>query len=76
MMPWTYTPAWNLLGVPAMSVPMGPIADGMPSGLQIIGGRFDDATVIRVADAYQHVTEWHTHVPDLVNVAISTKLGA
>ena len=66
MMPWTYTPAWNLLGVPAMSVPMGPIAGGLPSGLQIIGGRFDDATVLRVADAYQHVTDWHTHVPDLV----------
>ena len=66
MMPWTYTPAWNLLGVPAMSVPMGPIAEGMPSGLQIIGGRFDDATVLRVADAYQHVSDWHTHVPDLI----------
>jgi aspartyl-tRNA(Asn)/glutamyl-tRNA(Gln) amidotransferase subunit A len=66
MMPWTYTPAWNLLGAPAMSVPMGPIADGLPSGLQIIGGRFDDATVLRVADAYQQVTGWHTRVPDLV----------
>ena len=65
MMPWTYTPAWNLLGVPAMSVPMGPITDGLPSGLQIIGGRFDDATVLRVADAYQHVTDWHTRAPDL-----------
>jgi aspartyl-tRNA(Asn)/glutamyl-tRNA(Gln) amidotransferase subunit A len=66
MMRWTYTPAWNLLGAPAMSVPMGPITDGLPSGLQIIGGRFDDATVLRVADAYQHVTDWHTHVPPLV----------
>ena len=71
MMPWTYTPAWNLLGAPAMSVPMGPIADGLPSGLQVIGGRFDDATVLRVADAYQQVTDWHTHVPDLVASATS-----
>ena len=71
MMPWTYTPAWNLLGAPAMSVPMGPIADGLPSGLQIIGGRFDDVTVLRVADAYQHVTDWHTHAPDLVATATS-----
>lgn len=65
MMQWTYTPAWNLLGVPAMSVPMGPITDGLPSGLQIIGGHFDEATVLRVADAYQRVTDWHTHLPDL-----------
>ncbi len=65
MMQWTYTPAWNHLGTPAMSVPMGPIAGGLPSGLQVIGGRFDDATVLRVADAYQHVTDWHTRVPDL-----------
>jgi aspartyl-tRNA(Asn)/glutamyl-tRNA(Gln) amidotransferase subunit A len=65
MMEWTYTPAWNLLGTPAMSVPMGPVDHGLPSGLQIIGGRFDDATVLRVADAYQHVTDWHTRIPDL-----------
>ena len=73
MMRWTYTSAWNLLGAPAMSVPMGPIAGGLPSGLQIIGGHFDDATVLRVADAYQHVTDWHTHVPDLVASAASVR---
>lgn len=64
MMEWTYTPAWNLLGAPAMSVPMGPIAGGLPSGLQIIGGRFDDARVLRVADAYQQVSDWHMRVPE------------
>jgi aspartyl-tRNA(Asn)/glutamyl-tRNA(Gln) amidotransferase subunit A len=67
MMAWTYTPAWSLLGVPAMSVPMGPIGDGFPSGLQIIGNRFDDAGVLRVADAYQQVSDWHTHVPDMIS---------
>jgi len=65
MMAWTYTPPWNLLGAPAISVPMGPISGGLPSGLQIAGGRFDDARVLRVADAYQQVTDWHTRVPDL-----------
>lgn len=63
LMEWTYTPAWNLLGVPAMSVPMGPVDGGLPSGLQIVGARFDDATVLRVADAYQRVTDWHTQRP-------------
>ncbi len=65
MMQWTYTPAWNLLGAPAISVPMGPIANGLPSGLQIIGGRFEDATVLRVAHAYQQVSDWHTRMPAL-----------
>jgi len=65
MMQWIYTPVWNHLGTPAISVPMGPIAAGLPSGLQVIGGRFDDARVLRVADAYQQVTDWHTRVPHL-----------
>ena len=68
-MEWTYTPAWNLLGTPAMSVPMGPIDSRLPSGLQIIGARFDDATVRRVADAYQQVTDWHTRLPECAQVA-------
>ena len=65
MMERTYTPAWNLLGTPAMSVPMGPIEGGLPSGLQIVGGRFEDAKVLRVADAYQQVTDWHAQRPPL-----------
>jgi aspartyl-tRNA(Asn)/glutamyl-tRNA(Gln) amidotransferase subunit A len=32
-------------------------------GLQIIGRPFDEATVLRVADAYQRLTDWHTHRP-------------
>jgi aspartyl-tRNA(Asn)/glutamyl-tRNA(Gln) amidotransferase subunit A len=69
MMEWTYTPAWNLLGVPAMSVPMGPVDGGLPSGLQLIGARFDDATVLRVADAYQQITDWHTRLPPCAQAA-------
>ena len=69
MMQWTYTPAWNLLGAPAMSVPMGPLDGGLPSSLQLIGGRFEDARVLRVADAFQRVTSWHTATPDLARPA-------
>lgn len=68
MMERTYTPAWNLLGAPAMSVPMGPIEAGLPSGLQIVGGRFEDAMVLRVADAYQRVTDWHVQRPPSVRL--------
>ncbi len=56
---------FNVSGHPAMSVPAGFTPDGMPVGLQIIGRPFDEATVLRVADAYQRVTDWHTRRPPL-----------
>ncbi|MBV9169239.1 MAG: amidase [Chloroflexi bacterium] len=54
---------WNLTGLPAISVPCGFSSAGLPLGLQIIGRAFDEPTVFRAADAYQHVTEWHTRTP-------------
>ena len=39
----------NLFGLPAASVPIGPGADGLPVGLQVMGRRGGDATVLRVA---------------------------
>jgi Asp-tRNA(Asn)/Glu-tRNA(Gln) amidotransferase A subunit family amidase len=43
----------NLAGLPAASVPIGTGADGLPVGLQIMGNRFADATVLRVAAAIE-----------------------
>jgi len=48
----------NAAGVPALSVPCGFSADGRPLALQIVGRPFDEATVLRVARAYERATDW------------------
>jgi aspartyl-tRNA(Asn)/glutamyl-tRNA(Gln) amidotransferase subunit A len=59
-----YTAPWNLLGLPAVVVPCGFSRDGLPVSIQIVGRRFDDATVLRLARAYERVTDWHRRRPD------------
>jgi Asp-tRNA(Asn)/Glu-tRNA(Gln) amidotransferase A subunit family amidase len=49
---------FNALGLPAISVPCGITAAGLPIGLQIAGHAFDEATVLRVAAAYEAATDW------------------
>ncbi len=59
-----FTVSANLAGVPGVSVPCG-FAGSLPIGFQLIGRMFDEATILRAADAYQRVTDWHTRVPQL-----------
>ena len=40
---------------------------GLPIGLQLMGRRFDEATLLRVADAYERDTEWSTQPPPLIS---------
>ena len=58
------TAPFNDAGVPACTVPCGFDAAGLPIGLQITGRAFDEVTVLRVANAYQKATDWHTRHPD------------
>jgi aspartyl-tRNA(Asn)/glutamyl-tRNA(Gln) amidotransferase subunit A len=59
-----YTSPWNLLGLPAVNVPSGFTRAGLPVSIQIVGRAGDDATVLRIARAYERVTEWHRRRPD------------
>jgi aspartyl-tRNA(Asn)/glutamyl-tRNA(Gln) amidotransferase subunit A len=72
-----FTVSANLSGLPAMSVPCGftggpatpklsgqpPSESGLPIGLQLMGRRFDEGTLLRVADAYERDTEWSKQQP-------------
>jgi aspartyl-tRNA(Asn)/glutamyl-tRNA(Gln) amidotransferase subunit A len=58
------TMPWNLAGLPAVSLPCGFTTDGLPIGLQVVGKPFEEATVLRIAHAYQQLTDWHRREPD------------
>jgi aspartyl-tRNA(Asn)/glutamyl-tRNA(Gln) amidotransferase subunit A len=64
------THMFDVLGLPAISVPCGFTRQGLPIGLQIAGPRFSESRVLALAHAYQRVTDWHTRSP-----AESTLLG-
>jgi len=55
--PLTYP--WNITGQPAASVPCGFTREGLPVGLQIVGRRFADATVLRAAAAFEQLRPWN-----------------
>ncbi|MGH7391212.1 MAG: amidase [Candidatus Rokuibacteriota bacterium] len=59
------TRPFNFTGHPACSLPCGFTAGGLPIGMQIVGRPFDEATVLRAADAYQRASDWHTRRPVL-----------
>jgi len=59
-----FTLPLNLAGLCGISVPCGS-AQGLPIGLQVLGGAYDEATILRVAYAYEQATDWHTRTPPL-----------
>ncbi|MBI2287475.1 MAG: amidase, partial [Chloroflexi bacterium] len=62
-MPFTYP--FNITGQPAASVPCGWTDAGLPVGLQIVGRRFDDVTVLRAAAAFEQALPWADKRPSL-----------
>ncbi|HKO86968.1 MAG TPA: Asp-tRNA(Asn)/Glu-tRNA(Gln) amidotransferase subunit GatA [Burkholderiales bacterium] len=59
-----YTIAANLAGLPAMSIPAGFGANGLPAGLHIVGDYFSEARMLNAAHQFQCATDWHLRQPE------------
>ena len=60
-----FTVTVNLAGLPGLSLPCGFTRSDLPAGLQLVGRALDEATLLRVGDAYQRETDWHRQSPSL-----------
>jgi aspartyl-tRNA(Asn)/glutamyl-tRNA(Gln) amidotransferase subunit A len=56
-------PAGNLAGLPAICVPNGVGAEGIPTSLQLLGRAFSESTLLAIANRYQQATDWHKRRP-------------
>jgi aspartyl-tRNA(Asn)/glutamyl-tRNA(Gln) amidotransferase subunit A len=63
------TNPFNLPGMPALSLPCGFTATGLPIGLQVVTRRWDEVTALRIAAAYERATDWHTRRPAMAESA-------
>jgi len=59
-----FTLSLNLAGLCGISIPCG-FAEGLPIGLQVLGGAYQEETVLRLAYAYEQATDWHRRNPPL-----------
>ena len=61
-----YTHPFNMTGHPAASIPCGWSSEGLPIGMQIIGKRFDEVTVLQVSKAFEEIAPWQDKKPKLI----------
>ncbi|HVW18921.1 MAG TPA: amidase [Solirubrobacteraceae bacterium] len=62
-LPGWNTPYWSFVGLPALAVPIGFTADGLPLSMQLVARPFEEALLVRAGDAYQRRTDWHLRRP-------------
>ena len=62
-----FTRLANLTGRPSVAIPCGFTAAGLPASLQITGRTWDEATVLRIAQAYEHVPTWNSRRPPVLS---------
>lgn len=73
---------FNLTGQPAITVPAGFDASGLPIGIQLVGRPLNEVMITRIGHAYESATAWHHETPNLDSVvsassiATSTEMGA
>ena len=60
-LPFTYP--FNMSGHPAASIPCGWSSEGLPIGMQIVGKRFDELTVLQVSKAFEDISPWQDKKP-------------
>jgi aspartyl-tRNA(Asn)/glutamyl-tRNA(Gln) amidotransferase subunit A len=60
-----FTSAFNLTGLPALSLPCGLTSGGLPIGLQLVAGPWQEARLLRAGHAFEQNTAWHSRVPPL-----------
>jgi aspartyl-tRNA(Asn)/glutamyl-tRNA(Gln) amidotransferase subunit A len=53
----------NYLGLPALAVPAGFNASGLPASFQLVGPPFAESTLFAMGHAYQQATDWHMRAP-------------
>ena len=61
----SFTAPFNITGLPAMSVPAGFTAAGLPVGIQVLGKPFDEPTVLRVGHTYERHARWYERRPPI-----------
>ena len=61
----SFTYPFNLTGLPAASIPCGWTDSGLPIGMQIIGKRYDEKTVLQVSKAFEEIAPWQNRRPEL-----------
>ena len=58
-----FTYPFNLTGLPAASIPCGWTNSGLPIGMQIVGRRYDEKTVLQVSKAFEEIAPWQDKRP-------------
>jgi aspartyl-tRNA(Asn)/glutamyl-tRNA(Gln) amidotransferase subunit A len=61
-----FTSAFNLTGLPALSLPCGFSRDGLPLGLQIVSSHWGETRILQAGHAFEQASSWHLRQPDLV----------